>query len=59
MEEDVDPATKEQQLRGAFLTPQDAFFVPTANILASWVKGLKQREKPQGNQCNRITMVGA
>lgn len=49
MEEDVDPATKEQQLRGAFLTPRDSFFVPADNILKSWVKGLKQRELPQNN----------
>lgn len=32
MELDVDPATKEQQLRGAFLEPQDAFFVPVSDI---------------------------
>jgi hypothetical protein len=32
MERDLDPATKEQQLRGAFLEPQDAFFVPSSII---------------------------
>jgi hypothetical protein len=33
MERDLNPATKEQQLRGAFLEPQEAFFVPQEPIL--------------------------
>lgn len=37
MELDVDPATKEQQLRGAFLEPQDAFFVPVKDIEQAFV----------------------
>jgi hypothetical protein len=49
MEEDVDPATKEQQLRGAFLEPVDAFFVPSQNILESWIPGLTGRQGPQNN----------
>lgn len=36
LEQDIDPATKEQQLRGAFLEPQDAFFVPLADIEAAF-----------------------
>jgi hypothetical protein len=31
-ERELDPATKEQQLRGAFLEPSEAFFVPQADI---------------------------
>lgn len=37
MELDVDPATKEQQLRGAFLEPADAFFVPVSDIEKAFV----------------------
>lgn len=40
MERDLNPATKEQQLRGAFLEPQEAFFVPQKPILASFKKDL-------------------
>lgn len=36
LEAENDP-TKEQQLRGAFLEPQDAFFVPLADIEAAFV----------------------
>lgn len=36
MEERLDPATKEQQLRGAFLEPAEAFFVPTAAVLKAF-----------------------
>ena len=35
MELAIDPATKEQQLRGAFLEPAEAFFVPQERIIAS------------------------
>lgn len=34
MERTLDPATKEQQLRGSFLEPLEAFFVPQAPILS-------------------------
>lgn len=47
METDVDPATKEQQLRGAFLEPLDAFFVPAAQILKAWVKGIQNEDRPR------------
>jgi hypothetical protein len=40
MERDLDPATKEQQLRGAFLEPLEAFFVPTGEIIKAWRPGL-------------------
>ncbi len=36
MERDLDPATKEQQLRGAFLEPAEAFFTPTAQVLQAF-----------------------
>lgn len=36
MERDLDPDTKEQQLRGAFLEPRDAFFTPTARVLEAF-----------------------
>lgn len=36
MEATLDPATKEQQLRGAFLEPAEAFFVPTAAVLKAF-----------------------
>lgn len=35
-ERELDPATKEQQLRGAFLEPAEAFFVPTDAILKAF-----------------------
>jgi hypothetical protein len=37
MEVSVDAATKEQQLRGAFLNPEDAFFVPIEDIEAAFM----------------------
>ena len=36
MERDLDPATKEQQLRGAFLEPAEAFFTPTGAVLSAF-----------------------
>lgn len=36
MEARLDPATKEQQLRGAFLEPAEAFFTPTDKVLAAF-----------------------
>ena len=35
-ERELDPTTKEQQLRGAFLEPSEAFFVPQADILKAF-----------------------
>ena len=49
MEEDVDPATKEQQLRGAFLEPKDAFFVPIPQIQEAFQSRLPDRQKPMLN----------
>ena len=40
MERDLDPATKEQQLRGAFLEPSDAFFLPITDILKAFKPGM-------------------
>jgi hypothetical protein len=48
MEADVDPATKEQQLRGAFLNPEDAFFVPLEDIEAAF-QGIPTEVEPQNN----------
>lgn len=47
MEANLDPATKEQQLRGAFLEPAEAFFVPGDRILASFQRGLADVEQPR------------
>lgn len=47
MERDLDPATKEQQLRGAFLEPADAFFVPAAPILEAFRLGLPEDARPE------------
>lgn len=40
MERDLNPATREQQLRGAFLEPQEAFFVPQKPIMACFKKDM-------------------
>jgi hypothetical protein len=48
MEVDVDPATKEQQLRGAFLNPEDAFFVPLEDIEAAF-KAIPNEVEPMNN----------
>lgn len=45
-ERDLDPDTKEQQLRGAFLNPSEAFFVPTDRVLQAFVKGLPEYVEP-------------
>lgn len=45
MERDLDPATKEQQLRGAFLEPAEAYFVPTAQIAKAF-RRLPDYEEP-------------
>lgn len=46
MERDINPATKEQQLRGAFLEPLEAFFVPQAPILAAFRDSLPHESPP-------------
>jgi len=46
MERDLPPETKEQQLRGAFLEPAEAFFVPSVRILSSFVD-LPESELPR------------
>lgn len=46
MERTLNPATKEQQLRGAFLEPLEAFFVPQDRILAAFVSDLPNEQPP-------------
>lgn len=46
MERNLNPATKEQQLRGAFLEPLEAFFVPQDKILESFTKDLPEIQNP-------------
>lgn len=48
MERDLDPDTKEQQLRGAFLEPSDAFFVPTGEILRAFRPEITLHEEAKG-----------
>lgn len=46
MEQDVDASTKEQQLRGAFLEPQDAYFVPVKSIEGCFTTRLPDEQEP-------------
>lgn len=46
MEAQLNPATREQQLRGAFLEPQEAFFVPQEPILNSFKKDMPSFQPP-------------
>ncbi len=46
MERDLDESTKEQQLRGAFLEPSEAFFAPIPVTLKAFRK-IPEQEKPQ------------
>jgi hypothetical protein len=46
MERDLSPATKEQQLRGAFLEPLEAFFVPQERILTAFTRDLPNEQNP-------------
>lgn len=51
MERTLSPATKEQQLRGAFLEPLEAFFVPQKPILHAFRHDLPNEQGPiDGNQ---------
>ncbi len=43
----VDQATKEQQLRGAFLEPAEAFFVPSARVLEMFTSSLPIEQEPK------------
>lgn len=47
MERDLDPATKEQQLRGAFLEPVDAYFVPSDRILMAFKADMPEDKSPE------------
>jgi hypothetical protein len=46
MERELNPATKEQQLRGAFLEPSEAFFVPQDQIIKVWQNDLPDEQAP-------------
>ena len=46
MEKDLDESTKEQQLRGAFLEPAEAFFVPQQTILDCFKHDLPDEVAP-------------
>lgn len=46
MEANLDPETKEQQLRGAFLEPAEAFFVPSGKIVKAFRKDLPEEQLP-------------
>jgi len=46
MEHELNVATKEQQLRGAFLEPLEAFFVPQAKIIEAFDKALPTEVRP-------------
>lgn len=47
MEVSLDPATKEQQLRGAFLEPAEAFFTPQGPILSAFKTSLPEESRPR------------
>jgi len=46
MERILNPATKEQQLRGAFLEPAEAFFVPQDKIIKAFRNDLPHEQLP-------------
>lgn len=46
MESTLDEATKEQQLRGAFLEPAEAFFVPSKNVIRMFRSKLPDAAQP-------------
>lgn len=50
IEDQKDDPIAVQTLWGGFVTPQDAFFIPTENIKRSWITGLRQRMGPQNNR---------
>jgi hypothetical protein len=52
MEDSINADTKEQQLRGAFLTPSEAFFVPQDKIIAALGVG----EGPLARQAQKLPM---
>ena len=46
MEKDLNPSTREQQLRGAFLEPAQAFFLPQEPILKAFRDDLPHTQQP-------------
>lgn len=46
MERDLDETTKEQQLRGAFLEPAEAYFTPPTQVTNAFVSFLEDIEQP-------------
>jgi hypothetical protein len=46
MEATLDPSTKEQQLRGAFLEPSEAFFTPSSIVTDIFVPNLPDEQAP-------------
>ena len=50
MEANLDPATKEQQLRGEFLEPAEAFFVPGDKILAAFRRSIPEEQQPRAGR---------
>ena len=49
MEDDVDKDTKEQQLRGAFLEPKDAYFTPWRSIAGGFTRKLMDEQEPMND----------
>jgi len=54
MEANLDPATKEQQLRGAFLEPAEAFFTPTESMVKAFKEDLLDVEMPKSGHVYAI-----
>lgn len=46
MESELHSSTREQQLRGSFLEPQEAFFVPQSSVINAFKKGLPDEVRP-------------
>ncbi len=49
MERDLDESTKEQQLRGAFLEPRDAYFVPSSAVVKAFRRKMAEYTAPLPN----------
>ena len=47
MERDLDDSTKEQQLRGAFLEPAEAYFTPPAQVTNAFIDNLPDEQLPE------------
>lgn len=50
MEANLDETTKEQQLRGAFLEPAEAFFTPATDVVKAFVKSLPPQTLPRAGR---------